>query len=284
MADTTDHRYLQVARALRKEIVDGVYPVGSQLPTEHQLCERFSVSRYTVREALRRLRDDNLVASRPRAGTLVVPRPSSDSYVQDVVSINDLLAFATGAQFAIESTGMSVIDDELAARTGLGSGEEWLAVKGFRRIDGAEYPVCRTEYYINRAFAGVGRLLPRHTGPIFPLIEDIFGLSIVEVRQEIAAVLISPTLAEQLSVDVGSPGARSAPHLCDLRRRNRPADDQHPSGVPFPSLDDDATGPRLISHAAMSNTKLIGGRTVRWDDERAADAYARGLVGARDAG
>ena len=87
MTDTqpTDHRYLQVARALRKEIVDGVYPVGSQLPTEHQLCERFSVSRYTVREALRRLRDDNLVASRPRAGTLVVPRPSSDSYVQDVV-------------------------------------------------------------------------------------------------------------------------------------------------------------------------------------------------------
>ena len=34
-----DHRYLQVARTLRKEIVDGVYPVGSQLPTEHELCE-----------------------------------------------------------------------------------------------------------------------------------------------------------------------------------------------------------------------------------------------------
>ena len=49
-----DHRYLQIARTLRKEIVDGVYPVGSQLPTEHQLCERFAVSRYTVREALDR--------------------------------------------------------------------------------------------------------------------------------------------------------------------------------------------------------------------------------------
>ena len=73
----TEHRYLQVARALRKEIVDGVYPVGSQLPTEHELCERFAVSRYTVREALRRLREDNLVTSRPRAGTLVVPRPEA---------------------------------------------------------------------------------------------------------------------------------------------------------------------------------------------------------------
>src|ERR1700761_8216561 len=74
-APSTDHRYLQVARALRKEIVDGVYPVGSQLPTEHQLCERFSVSRYTIREALRRLRDDNLVASRPRGGPPRRPPP-----------------------------------------------------------------------------------------------------------------------------------------------------------------------------------------------------------------
>ena len=208
MADArpADHRYLQVARTLRKEIVDGVYPVGSQLPTEHQLCERFSVSRYTVREALRRLRDDNLVASRPRAGTMVVPRPASESYVQDVVSINDLLAFATGAQFAIESTKMIVVDDDLAARAGLISGEEWLAVRGFRQLDGAEFPVCRTEYYINRAFAAVGRLLQRHTGPIFPLIEDLFGLSIVEVRQEIAAVLVSAELADDLSVEKGTPG------------------------------------------------------------------------------
>ena len=74
----------------------GCIPVGSQLPTEHELCERFAVSRYTVREALRRLREDNLVSSRPRAGTLVVPRPASNSYAQDVMSINDLLAFATG--------------------------------------------------------------------------------------------------------------------------------------------------------------------------------------------
>ena len=92
-----DHRYLQIARTLRKEIVDGVYPVGSQLPTEHQLCERFAVSRYTVREALRRLREDNLVASRPRAGTRVVPRPTTSSYAQDAMSIDDLLAFAAGA-------------------------------------------------------------------------------------------------------------------------------------------------------------------------------------------
>lgn len=199
-----DHRYLQVARTLRKEIVDGVYPVGSQLPTEHELCERFSVSRYTIREALRRLRDDNLIASRPRAGTLVVPRPASNSYAQDVMSINDLLAFAAGAQLTIESNAMVTIDEEIAARTGLAVGTEWLAVRGYRQIDGAAAPVCRTEYYVNRSFAAVGRLLQRHTGPIFPLIEDLFGVSVVEVQQEIDAVVLSPELADLLDADAGS--------------------------------------------------------------------------------
>jgi len=205
MSETTsgDHRYLQVARALRKDIVDGVYPVGSQLPTEHELCQRFSVSRYTVREALRRLRDDNLVSSRPRAGTLVVPRTSSDAY--DVMSINDLVAFAIDARFVIESIAMVTVDDELATRTQLGKGQEWLAVRGFRETEDAESPLCRTEYYINRAFAAVGRLLQRHSGPIFPLIEDLFGLRIVEVHQEIAAVLISPALAAGLAIEPGTP-------------------------------------------------------------------------------
>jgi GntR family transcriptional regulator len=205
MTDTasTDHRYIQVARALRKDIIDGVYPVGSQLPTEYELCERFSVSRYTVREALRRLREDNLVSSRPRTGTLVVPRSTSDSY--DVMSINDLVAFATEARFAIESIAMTTVDDDVSARTGLAAGEEWLAVRGVRQSEGAEFPLCRTEYYINRTFAAIGRLLQRHTGPIFPLVEDLFGVSIVEVHQEIAAVLIAPALAERLKTESGSP-------------------------------------------------------------------------------
>ncbi|CAJ1586896.1 GntR family transcriptional regulator [[Mycobacterium] wendilense] len=203
-ARTSDPRYLQVARVLRQEIVDGIYPVGSQLPTEHALCERFSVSRYTVREALRRLREDHLISSRPRAGTLVVPRTSTSSYAQDVMSIDDLMAFATGARFVIHANKMLTVDADLADRTGLPIGEEWLAVGGYRQVEGAPNPVCFTEYYINRSFAAVGRLLQRHQGPVFPLIEDMFGRSVVEVHQEIAAVLMRSDLAARLDVDPGT--------------------------------------------------------------------------------
>ncbi len=148
------------------------------------------------------------------------------------MSINDLLAFAAGAQFAIESNAMVTIDADLAARTGLHVGDEWLAVRGYRQADGAAAPVCRTEYYINRAFAAVGRLLPRHTGPIFPLIEDLFGVSIVEVHQEIAAVLVDPGTGRRARGRRGQRGAGDAAHLHDLRRRDRPGHHQHPSRRP----------------------------------------------------
>jgi DNA-binding GntR family transcriptional regulator len=196
--------YLQIARALKEEIVSGVYPVGSLLPTEGDLSDRFAVSRYTVREALRRLREDSLVSSRQGAGTTVVPPRASHSYIHHVASINDLLTFAVGLRFAIDSIKTLQVDKRLAARTGLSIGQEWLSVKGFKYAEDVEFPVCWSEYFINREFAAVGRLLQRHTGPIFPLIEDLFGQNIAEVHQEIFSALISPALAGGLNVEPGS--------------------------------------------------------------------------------
>src|SRR5260370_27925237 len=90
-----DPLYLQVVRALKDEIVSGVYPIGSQLPTEEELCERFSVSRYTLREALPRLREASLLSSRQLPGTPVGPPPPRDPFVHQRIAITDLVALAS---------------------------------------------------------------------------------------------------------------------------------------------------------------------------------------------
>jgi GntR family transcriptional regulator len=145
-------------RALKDEIIKGVYPVGSQLPTEEELCERFSVSRYTVREALRRLREDRLVSSRQGAGTTVVPPRPSDSYVHEVMSINDLVAFATSVRFDIDAIEM--IPPTPSWRRGSDArsvNPGWR--RAFRHTEDSDLPVCYTEVYINAEFAAIGRLL-----------------------------------------------------------------------------------------------------------------------------
>jgi DNA-binding FadR family transcriptional regulator len=65
----------QVYERLFELIVAGDFPVNAKLPAEADLAQRFSVSRPVVREALARLRDDGLVASRQGSGTLVLRRP-----------------------------------------------------------------------------------------------------------------------------------------------------------------------------------------------------------------
>jgi GntR family transcriptional regulator, transcriptional repressor for pyruvate dehydrogenase complex len=66
----------QVFERLLADIVGGVHPAGSRLPAERELSRQLGASRPTLREALRRLGEWNLVE--PRRGSGVVVRPYRD--------------------------------------------------------------------------------------------------------------------------------------------------------------------------------------------------------------
>jgi DNA-binding FadR family transcriptional regulator len=63
----------QIATKIRDAILAGGLRVDERLPTEEELARRFSVSRPTIREALKRLAAQNLIRSRrgPAGGTFV---------------------------------------------------------------------------------------------------------------------------------------------------------------------------------------------------------------------
>lgn len=61
----------RVVKQLKEEILSGALSLGSQLPTEPGLMERFNVSRTVVREAIAALRSDGLVSSTQGRGMFV---------------------------------------------------------------------------------------------------------------------------------------------------------------------------------------------------------------------
>ncbi len=65
-------KYREIANHLRRQILEGVYPPGTLLPTEQQLCTAFSASRQTVRTALQTLANDGLIQRRQGSGSRVM--------------------------------------------------------------------------------------------------------------------------------------------------------------------------------------------------------------------
>ena len=193
--------YQQVVDVLRDEILRGHYPVGSQLPTEDELSDRFSVSRHTVREALRQLRGDELVSSRQGAGTRVA-RPSAPStYVQEIESINDLIQYAASIRYHVDCSEIVTANAALVEQIGGSEGQNWLRREGLRYEDGVSKPVCRTVVYVHADYAGVGRLVGRRSCPIYELIEDLYGEKIGEVEQVINAYRIPEAVVAELQLE-----------------------------------------------------------------------------------
>lgn len=60
-----------VTRTIASDICADIFPVGSYLPRENDLCERYGVSRTVIRESLKILESKGMVRGRSRVGTVV---------------------------------------------------------------------------------------------------------------------------------------------------------------------------------------------------------------------
>ncbi|MGB0902893.1 FadR/GntR family transcriptional regulator [Halocynthiibacter sp.] len=82
----------EIASAIREAIVTGQLIVDERLPSETELSETFSVSRPTVREALKRLAAQNLIRTKRGAtGGAFVNRLSFEEARGDLITTSTLL-------------------------------------------------------------------------------------------------------------------------------------------------------------------------------------------------
>ncbi|MGH3113872.1 MAG: extracellular solute-binding protein [Gaiellaceae bacterium] len=65
--------YFQLKTLLLEEILGGRYPPGDRLPTEHELCARYAISRTPVNRALSELAAEGVILRHRRRGTFVNP-------------------------------------------------------------------------------------------------------------------------------------------------------------------------------------------------------------------
>lgn len=207
--------YVSLARALTQDIEQGRYPLGSALPPEDSLARHYAVSRHTVRQALRELKDEGVIWARAGIGTIVRSRPETPRFFSGIKTVWDLLQFVDATQMHVVGRGEVVTDDALAEQLHCERGQAWYEINILRKLPKDKLPLSYLQVYVRPEYAsaiGRGKVFTR---PIYSMLEERFGLKIVEVRQEITAANLEPTMARALGAAEGQAALRITRYYLD---------------------------------------------------------------------
>lgn len=212
---TALHR--QIFLVLRDEISRGLF-AGGALPNEEQLCERFGVSRITVRRALSDLAALGLVERRHGRGTFVrgdaaTPwRPSPSLSV-----IDSLRKTATETVVRVLEVVQTVPPADVSRLLELEPTEK--AVHALRvRSNRNGLPAMLTDAWVPVAIGRRATEAALKTRALYEILMDQ-GVQFGRVVQEISATVADPQRAAMLQTEVGEPLLKLVRLMHDLEDR-----------------------------------------------------------------
>lgn len=219
MALRTRPLYQEIADTLLDEIRSGRTAVGAMMPTEMDLCQRFGVSRHTVREAMRQLDDMGLVTRQAGLGTIVRATQARGSFTQSIASLDQLLQYPPGTTLHVASSEPVRADRALAQRLGGKPGEDWVRISGVRSVDKGQTPLCWTDVYVVPEYAGVAGEIGKEPIPVHRLIEKLFGEHVTRVKLDLFAAGVPQAVAGALNVAPEAPALVVARRYTGRRKR-----------------------------------------------------------------
>lgn len=205
-------RYVHVYNVLSRRLESGKYPLNMRLPTENELCDEFNASRFTVREALRRLVAQGMVQRRQGAGSIVVAATPQARYVQSMSSIEDLFQLALNTHYELHSIKQVALEPEVAGAIGAIADERWTLLKGLRSSQKGGDAVCYIHSYVAPRATSYSSELRHCIGPFYAHLSERTKEDILNVEQDIDGAVMNPEIARALKCKVGTIST------CALRR------------------------------------------------------------------
>ncbi|MFN2098503.1 GntR family transcriptional regulator [Altererythrobacter sp. MF3-039] len=202
-------RYVAVASELREEILADQYSKGTPFPTENELCKRYDVSRFTVREALRRLQAEGLIARKRGSGTTVQPAAARGGALhQPLSNVGELLQYARDSQVNFAEHGNGPLPEDIAEQLAEDTSGDWRCFRGVRTHSNSDQAIALTDAFFHERLGDTVDRVVLDSGTLFTQIEKIAGVRIGKVSQEIQAIAACSVIADALQVEEDSPVLR----------------------------------------------------------------------------
>jgi GntR family transcriptional regulator len=197
--------YAAIEASLRDEIATGLQPIGSCLPTEHELCLRFGASRFTIRQALNGLRSAGMIEPRPGIGTFVVASAPRATLVQTLNSVEELLQYPGTMLRENQRSAFIGADVELAQFLDCEPDTGWLWLAATRRPEGVDLPLCWMDAWLVPRFAEIADIARTDGSPLLVLLERHKGQRASHAQVQMTAGRVTPEIAGPLGAEPDSP-------------------------------------------------------------------------------
>lgn len=224
-------RYMGVEDMLRDRIRSGTYRRGDSLPSELELAQEFAVSRFTVREALRRLSEAGFISRQQGARSRVRGTDPIASYTFAAGSDEDLQRYAHDTYFDIQSITHVQASASLARFLRCREKKRWLSLSGVRRDAHTTQTLGFTEVYLWEEFEPHLKSITARGHTIHRQIAEHLGVHATKIGQEISAIAMPDAAAVSLDVEPGSAGLEIIRRYSGTRGRAfEVARNLHPAG------------------------------------------------------
>ena len=197
-------RYQELTDLLAKEIAEGIHPVGQNLPTELELCKRFSTSRFTVREALRQLIDSGIIIRRQGSGSRVISKIPSTLYVQNLNSIDELLQYSSDTKLEMQHSEIIDATEELAKTLECQKNQKWLKIQTVR-VAPQQSPICWTNIFVSPEHSDLINHLGIDGTPVYSVLCRLFDLDAYNISLQMFAGSMDETRSWIMGVEPNSP-------------------------------------------------------------------------------
>ena len=194
--------YFRLESHLRESIRNGDLKPGNSIPPESRLCQQYSVSRTTVRQALSRLVYDGLIVRHRGRGSFVAEPRLEHS--KPFLSFEEEM-LARGATTGIKLLDMRTepVEGRAAENLGLPAGTEVMVLERLRFVNGQV-----VGYEIRYLPGQIGKALTPdeiHNQPLVPALRRILGKPRTRLSLNVTASTARGKEARVLEAKIGAP-------------------------------------------------------------------------------
>ncbi len=193
--------YIQLYDKFKDNIDNNIWTNGMQLPSEHDLAEKYNVSRYTIRKSLEKLEQERYISRQAGKGTFVNSKSrykltSLESFSEQMINM-DMIPSSK-----VIATTLEEPDDNVKHHLNLKDNEKAFRIDRLRLADGA--PMCFEIAYVSRNLCPDIDIFVDNNTSLYKLYEEHYDLKLDYGNIYLEAMICPEEYIEPLQIPPNS--------------------------------------------------------------------------------